>query len=63
MPSFIGSIRLCSTLPYRFLAASFVLALGVALHAQTAQAHFSGGQSTVPTSKLIYPERGGGGWP
>jgi sugar lactone lactonase YvrE len=55
VPSFIGSIRLCATLPYRFLAASFVLAWGVALHAQTAQAHFSGGQSTVPTSKLIYP--------
>jgi len=56
VPSFIGSIRLCATLPYRFLAAAVVLALGAALHAQTAQAHFSGGQSTVPTSKLIYPQ-------
>ncbi len=56
MPSFIGLIRPCATLPYRCLAASLVLALGVALHAQTAQAHFSGGQSTVPTSKLVYPE-------
>jgi sugar lactone lactonase YvrE len=56
VPSFIGSIRLCATLPYSFLTAGFVLALGVALHAQTAQAHFSGGQSTVPTSKLVYPE-------
>jgi sugar lactone lactonase YvrE len=55
VPSFIGSIRLCATLLYRFLAAAVVLALGAALHAQTAQAHFSGGQNTVPTSKLVYP--------
>jgi sugar lactone lactonase YvrE len=37
------------------LTAACLLALGPAIHAQTATAHYSGAQNTVPTSLAIFP--------
>jgi sugar lactone lactonase YvrE len=48
--SFIGSVWPCSAL----LAATCLLSLDAAMYAQTV--HFGGGQSTLPTGKLNFPE-------
>jgi sugar lactone lactonase YvrE len=45
-------------IPSRLLTAACLLAPGSVIHAQTATAHYSGAQSTVPTSAAIFPSGG-----